>query len=696
VIPKTLDNPFTRQQVGQELAPPPGSVPDLYAPVLDQCRTLAREVRKSGAGTSLIVRGEAGSGKSHLITQLRAETASDPGAFVIRVPMDRAYVGQVWRYVRAHVATEFLRKKWHPQQQDLTGLRRVVQNTFPEWSPDKAHGGLLGMFTGTTPAQALQKLLVDFAEETEVAYELRQVLPKVWEKDAAVAGLAGDWLRGKTLADDDLKKLGLPVAHPSEFEQEHTARDVVTSLCRLAGAGTTLVICFDEVEALLSGADDAATLRAFTTLVTYLVSEPGPRLVVTFIRPGTELTLRQHVEHSNLQKMGQVTAAVPPLAWEQVVRLVLARLHADPGCRTERAKHAADQFWPFAEGFLRDLYARHRLALTPRHVLIACRIEFDRLRKGGGRDEPTPPPPPPVATPQLLAAVVPPPPAAPGQALVAAPPASPAEPESGPEPVSGSVAPGAQLDPLFRRMWESRRTHHLSHLHALAFEKVVGDGLKWLGVATGAPYGVASAIDQRLGDVNLVFAPAVPGPKAIGVSFCHHDPQTLWRRLDRLTNQVQTAKAHGLLGRLMLVRAADAALSDKANERLDKIRRGGGFVLLLSKDQLAELATFQELMAKAQTGGLTDFGQPVPADRYTAWATANLSPGVTELAMAVFGDGIRRVAPAVGDPAEPKATAVIEPTARPNATAVVAPAMPDKSGSLGKRSQSSRQAKARK
>ena len=622
MIPRTLANPFIKQQVGHELVPPPGNVPDLHKDVHDQCRRLIQQVRATRYGTSLLVRGEAGSGKSHLITQLRADLADDPGAFVIRIPMHKAYIGQVWRYIRKQFVEELLRKNWCPQHPSLTGFVRIVQNAFPGWSP-AGRRGVMGIIGNRSASQDLQEQLELFAGQNEFPYEVRQVLPRLW--NSSTATLAADWLRGKSLADEDLGKLGLPASYPNDFEQEQTARDVVTSLCRLAAEKTTLLICFDEIEALLSGDNDTVALRAFTNLATDLIADPGPRLVVTFVRSTTEVALQKHVEHSNVQKMGQSRSAIPPLQWEQVVQLVLARLHADAGCREERLRHSQNQFWPFSEDFLRDLYDRERRDLTPRHVLIACNLEFERLQRG-------------VADKAVLTRATP---TDPTEAE-RVPPRESAEQASAPSSNKEQqpLSPNSKTPERLQDLWDKRRARHLSHLHALSFETVLGNGLRWLARVMDLPFEMSDTKDSRLGDVSLVFRDRDAG-KFVGVSFCHHDPHVLWRRLDRLINQSQAAKAHGLLGRLVVVRSTEPKPSDAARERLEKLRRGGAFVHLLPKEQLAELAAFQELQSKSQTGGITDFGKPITGEQFDQWARANLSSSMKELADVIFGIGTR-------------------------------------------------------
>jgi energy-coupling factor transporter ATP-binding protein EcfA2 len=608
---KDLPSPFRKQQVGDERTVPAGNVPDLHKSALGALRAAAQDVRGSDDGTSLLVVGETGSGKTHLITQLRAGLANDPTAVVVRVPLTNTYAAQVWRASRARLVTELLQRGWHPNEPELTGLYRLIKNRFPKWG-----GGIFGGVFNSVSSE-LTQLLNQFAAEQEFSYDLRHVLPKLWDKDTATVTAATDWLRGKRLGEDDRKSLGLPPAEPSDYEQEQTAREVVLSLLRLAGRTTTLLLCFDELEAILTGTADDVALRAFATLVADLIAEPGAKVLVTFVRPATAELLKRTVEKSNLDKMSQSQARLAPLdRWEQVVQVVCARLQSEPLLKAERAKRTG-QFWPLGDAYLRKLLADNPNTLTPRHLLRACAVEYDRLRKG--------------------AVVLPPADAASGQhgqhvPLVPVAPAQ-ASPPVAPPPAPPPPPPDDRL----AKLWAHRRKFHREHLQALNPDTLFGIGLPWLAAATAAPLAPTGVMDPKLPDVSVILRPTAADGKPVGVALCHQDPRTLWRRLDKLMNQAQAAKAHGLLGRLVLIRPKSAAATAAAQERFDKLARGGAVVLFPTDDQLADLAAFQELLTKANTGDLTDEGKPLPAADYCAWAAVNLTPDVCRLAGEVFG-----------------------------------------------------------
>jgi hypothetical protein len=182
--------------------------------------------------------------------------------------------------------------------------------------------------------------------ETGFDYKLLKVLPRFVTRELST--IAQSWLRGQQLAEDDFKKLGLPPEFPSDLEQELISRNVVLSLLQLAGEQTALVIVFDEVEAIQTRQDDGEVLGKFAKVATELIGEAGPRVVVTSIRPMTHLALTKSIEVSNMQKMTQHVANIPPLDWEQTVRIYRARLGAEPTCQAARAQYPQDPDWPLS------------------------------------------------------------------------------------------------------------------------------------------------------------------------------------------------------------------------------------------------------------------------------------------------------------------------------------------------------------
>lgn len=628
MIPPGLRNPFLVQKVDDTVHVPAGNVPELHAGALAKCSHALEQSRVTGQSIGLLISGEAGSGKSHMIAQLRSQLVSEADTVLVAIPLRGAYSGRLWRHLREQLVPELLRQ-YPPGKHGGNGLLRILRNRFPQWATtaETTHGGLLTWLVGRSRSSGdLQPFLDQFAQTCTFDYGLQKVLPRLAAPE--LTSLAHAWLRGQLLGGEDLDRLGLPRAFPTDQEQEANAREVILSFFRLAGDLTTLLICFDEIEALQAGVGDAEVLRQFTTLATDLLATSGPRLVVTSIRPQTLLELRKAVEHSNMQKIGQDHATIPPLTWEQAVRVVFSRLEADKTCRNARKLHPENRFWPLSESFVEGVYQSHRRSLTPRHLIRACAVEFNRLAKGPAAPDPGTAEPDDTQV-EIITGKIDKPSKKPSTQDNKT---NPAEPSS---TKVEKLAPATDSGDEFSRMWERQRKKHLERIEGIQFDSLMALALPWLVDLNRLPFVRVQETDRRLGDVNLLFQPEARGKKFLGVSFCNQEPKFLWHRLDRVLAQWQAAKGKRL-DTLIVLRSESQRTTKKAEDRLANLKKAGVTILEVDRQQLAELAAFQVMLTEALAGNLTRHGDPIETREYDDWAREHMSDAVKEFFHLVF------------------------------------------------------------
>lgn len=598
MIPAALQNPFHTHKADDTVTLPAGDVPELHAHVLAKCYGALAQARRTNTSVGLLVVGEAGSGKSHLIAQLRSNLTGDPMAALCAIRLGKAYAGRLWRHLRERLVEELLRP-YVRQEHGANGLLRILRNRFPKWAANAQgpSGALMDWLVGRSAHADLTPSLDEYARGCSLDYNLVQVLPRVAIPD--LTRVAHDWLQGKQLGAKDLHRLGLPPVFPSEQEQEAQAQEVVLSFLRLAGEQTNLVLCFDEVEAIQSGTWDAAVLRQFTTLATTLLAEVGPRIIITCVRPRLLNEITKAVELSNVQKIGQEQTTIPHLSREQTVRVAVSRLDAEPSCTAARLQHPGDPCWPLGQKFVTGLFDRNPRSLTPRHLISACRAEFDRLQTGK-----------------------------PSEPVV--------QPRNGSTPaVRASASPPPVTPQEFSRGWEKLRTRYLENLGAIPFDTVLAIGLPWLVHLTGMALVRVQDGNPLLRDVNLVFQPTTGGGKPVGISFCNHPPRPLPSRLVRVMNQWETARGKDL-DSMIVLRSEVERTTRNAASKLEGLRKAGIRVILLDRRQLAELASFQLMMTKCLEGKLLRYGALIEPAQYDDWVKTNLSEAVKELLQLVF------------------------------------------------------------
>ena len=634
------NNPFRSSNVDDTVTLPPGNVPELHANVIERVESLLKQSREAGIGIGLLVIGQTGSGKSHMIAQLRRQLAGDPGVVPVAIRMRGAYTGRFWSHTRKELVSELLRG-YDDVSAGANGLLRILRNRFPKWAAKAggSGGGLFDwMFGGTKSSNGDLKPFLDEHHRTspvdyQLDYNLRKVLPKVGEPELTT--LAHDWLKGDQLGADDLQALGLN-AHTNS-DQEVESREVVASLLKLAGTATTLLVCFDEVETIQAGAFDATALGQFTKLVTQLVVQTGPRLVATFLRSSLHAEIvraaaETHLQ-SNLDKMGQVSATIPTLTWEQTVRIVACRLEASKACHDARQLHPGDQFWPLSKAFVESTFQQHKLVLSPRHLILACAVEFDRVVSGG----------PPYET---------------GKPVTTTNGAG--------QGATGKVVQQSDSDE-FLMVWKKRVKRVKPQ--AVKFDGLMGIALPWLAELTACPFTRMHEVYPQLGDIDLLFRPTAPGALPVGVSFCNHEPKSLRWRLERVQKQWDGVRGR-LLGGVVLLRYSEPKITAAAQERVNKLTQAGARALFLSTQQLTELTAFYEMFVAAQTGELTRKGSPVDVSEYGAWAKGNITDAVKEFLGQVFHHQASS-APAAARPVPAPAPAAVRGTVakRPGAAA---------------------------
>lgn len=613
-----LPNPFGADFVKDPWQAVPGHVPEVQRAALERWKQLIDQVEKSGVSASLMVYGEAGSGKTHLLSQVREGYVAAARPAPLVWAKQETSVSQIWRNLRRCLFRDLLRTTGNGP----TALDCLLSGRFPGWTPaGVGREGIAGVIFGRTPAyQVLARLLDDMDRTKRPDRATRAVLAKLY--DPASASAARDWLYGEELEPEALTALGLPATGLADADREQQSREVVKSICRLTAANSPLCICFDQVEGLQAGTNDTASLVDFSKVAFELVEEPSAAvLVVTLIQPHVLQALEATAHQAYIHRIKQHVANIPSLSWEQAVAVALARLEAVEVVRRERHQHQ-DKYWPVGEGFVRKLYDGNAYSLTPRHLIRACRDEFARLQHGS---------------------------------------AGPVVPARGGN--AGDTSTGGPGQPPADDLaagWLTARNNFLAKPQSVQFDRVIEIGLPFLIELTQTPLVRIKDANPALGDVSLLFQPTDGGRKPIGVSCCNHDPRSLWRRLDRLLDQWMATSGKSL-GTLVVVRSAVPPPTPAAQTRLDTLAKAGVRVLLVDHTPLASLAAYQLMLTSAHNGKLARGGKTVEVSEYTAWAKSHQSEAALTFFEQVFAPvpppGRPEVQPEVTAPSGKKAAA---------------------------------------
>ncbi len=381
-----VPNPFS-DNVVRDAWQEPIDVPTIHDEVFRAC---LRGIDSAGRGVpdSLLVYGSAGAGKTHLLTRLQrhlALTARLAPDSVLRCVFVFVRLQTspllLWQHVRRRLCTDLMRR-----DQGLTQLQRLV-----------AHQ--IAARRGESPRAAVLRMRVlSHADSEELIAQFREAsadLSLPWELSLVLEHLitnrqvchASRWLSGEYLSEEELSLLGL--GPDLSEDREQVAAELVLALCRLAGESLPLVFCFDQVEALQRNPNDAEALFRFGQVGAALHDSDPNVFLITCLQSACLEFFKNSVRQADQDRIAKRHAVLSPLAPEQMVALVAARLERVLELQEARAAHPERPVYPLSDQLLASLASSPRNCVA-RRVLAECARSFDELRTGVARPRTAP------------------------------------------------------------------------------------------------------------------------------------------------------------------------------------------------------------------------------------------------------------------------------------------------------------------
>ena len=379
-----ISNPFRDTVVSDPWQQARVDVPEIQARAFRMCCEALDYVRSSGRSTSVLLHGEAGSGKTHLLSRLRSHWAGEnateaaplPNVVLIYVRLQTS-PRRLWRHLRRCFADDLLRA----DADQNTQLDRILLHRFAE---NRQAAGDLAIwwdwlkFEYADPGQwdrMLDELFCPLDQDGKLGWDLCTILGHLFLGRHRL--LARAWLRGDSLPEAALAQLGLGDEHEDEDEQESRARQVVTSLSYLAGPRIPVVFCFDQVEALQVDLQDKNALFDYSQFITSLYHETVNSVLITCVKTQFIDLLSDASPKANRARMEAYKNSLDPLLWEDASRLIRARLDSQP----DLARLRVDQnkpLWPLDEDKLKAKVGTS--GLVARKLLTLCAELYEAAR----------------------------------------------------------------------------------------------------------------------------------------------------------------------------------------------------------------------------------------------------------------------------------------------------------------------------
>ncbi|MSP63002.1 MAG: hypothetical protein EXR72_22235 [Myxococcales bacterium] len=587
------ENPFADPVVRleQRLAPPP-HVENFHAATRHELRRAIDAVGGSGRAAMVLVRGDAGQGKTHELARLRAAARHEHAFHFLEIPPLKdpgAPFQHVLRYAAQGLIVQKLlaRFLWEV----LRGVAGTVQDAAIEEgdvaTAARVEAALLG---GDRYVDAFRVLVRDDPGLPELLARRGRGLPPLEGLDPDFARVlcgipdpeveraVGDWLRGEELSDESLRLLGVT----RSLDAESRCFEVLGSLVRVSPR--PLVLCFDQVESTSGLLGPDGVVKLFYALMEIYQHLPVCIVLMCQTQVWSELT--PLVPQAALERIRELPRLALPTP-EEAERLVAARLQAVFAAAETVPPHPC---WPFSQAWLSRLVIDVRPSV--RQLFLRCGDALEVMRQRGRIAE--------------LGA----------EAKVSE--------ERPPRPPTAEVA---LADEHRRKLGEVEMRDEL-RVPALRQERVRSAVKQILGGASDAGRAFGGA---RIAALELPAKPRKGPPPPLVVTAERPDGKTrialdvhsgdangAWRVIDRLLGRVERGEAD--LG--VLLREAAAPLGEHATatqERVQQLEARGGGIEWIERDAAHRLVASELLLDAASASEVWAGDRPVTRSEALAY-----------------------------------------------------------------------------
>jgi hypothetical protein len=379
-------NPFLENRVNGP-APAEIDVPDIHRAAFERLTALARQALEARRGLGAVLWGEAGIGKSHLLSRLARWAESAPAVFLYLHNLQAA-------------PDAIPRSLLHAVVSLLTAGRRDRFSTTPLYA--FVHASILeaaggpGRYTSSELLTAYDHWLDQLGPAAgdrsvyEVFFTFFHALHRPEKYPQGIAGAAVRWLSGGALDPEEARGLGLPPArHRDEavaLEDAQQIKQVLVALSRLAlTQGRPFILALDQVDNL-----DEEQFAALSRFLEALL-DTAPNLLVVTAGVGTTLHSWQQagvVQRSAWDRIAQTEVRLPRLTPKLVEQVVRARLNdfLAPFTMLQPVARAIEQddLFPLGRAWS-ERHLLNQIEVRPRDVISLAREGWQRQQVRLGR-----------------------------------------------------------------------------------------------------------------------------------------------------------------------------------------------------------------------------------------------------------------------------------------------------------------------
>jgi len=574
-------NPFRDTIVASPWASTPADITEIHNSVYDECLDGLKQVRAGSRSAAVLIHGEAGSGKTHLLSRLR--TRLTPQAPIATDREESLFVWcrlqtsprMLWRTLRRTIVEDWFRPVPGGRSQiDRILFHRLAAIRPAEWDLEPWYEYMLD-----EDQAGLRELIERIADTLNLDHNLAVAFRHLAFGEHRRELRA--WLSGTSLPESVLNRMELACEDGTEEEMEDHARQIVLMLCQLTSPSLPILLSFDQVEALQTRPGDSEGLFAFGQAVSTLHDQTSNVLIVSCVQSSFVTELKQHVRGADLDRLtSRGSFALKPLNHSQALQLMTIR--RGDILPPKSTTGTIPVFWPLEESEFTALLQNG--SVSPRQLLNLCAERFDS---------------PGEITPIF---------------------------DGSPESHAQHIAEFLQ-DQLEKEIEEKTRINTPDRT-----EELVQHGLP-LVVDLLSP-GTHLVHDKELPDVSLVFETR---QGRLGLSVCtQSNMNSLAARFKRLKSQVGLKR----LKRLVVIRDDRIPISEtakKARQYLEELEQLHTAVVSPSVEALAALDALRDLVSNSKSGDLAFRGETIQQETVAGWLRDHLPRSLQDLAETVLG-----------------------------------------------------------
>jgi hypothetical protein len=301
-------NPFRNRIVADPWQANGADVAEIHSNAFDLCCRALKAVRKEGRTTSILLYGETGSGKTHVLNRIQHYTLTLPNLHVFGSIRLHASPNRLWRHLRANFIESLAKPGKNGRTQlELMLLRRLY----------------LLCQRSAISFEEITDLIETIRTDSRLSPNLSQALQHLIHQRHGPDVLA--WLKGYSLPETAYSKL--QIRPPDETDDpEDLAREMILELCRLAGPTIPVVLSFDQIEALQRYPKDIEGLFRFGQAIRTLHDETSNLLLVTCIQTSFLGELRKAVAFPDFDAMSCHVLTLGTLRGNQALKVISSRI----------------------------------------------------------------------------------------------------------------------------------------------------------------------------------------------------------------------------------------------------------------------------------------------------------------------------------------------------------------------------------